>query len=301
MARRITLKMAEAADIQAVIDALPPVNSLDLSTNKATQAIQRLNLPTRLYLQDLGIREIGYARRRAVVGQAIYMEPWDGTSGVIDIDSYLLGVIGQGHTAVETPIKGLDIFNRLPASDANFGRIQFQDSDEVRRSLATGMAKLLLDLGIIEIEDDQAQDLEDSNALLVTANEAFLAAEPLTRVEVEETLVAATDANVPMTAVIPAGAIIESVRANNETVISFNTATAHTVGITGTLDKYIDDNADITADDKHGGLIGAAAVLASAETLTWYATNGSGAAAGDITGTLRIKVTYLIAADLADA
>lgn len=319
MTLSITLKMKTAAEIQAIIDALPPVNNLDLSTNKATQALQRLNALAaaggRIYLQDLGIREVGYARRRAVVGQALYMEPWDGVSGIIDISDFLLRIAGAaaGHAPVSDPIKGLNLFLREQASDVNFGRIRLIETDEVRTSIERGMIKLLLDLGIMEIEADDAQDLQaaliamggvagagDLNEL-ATNLAGFIGAEALQLVTLDELLVASTATDVDMVAAIPAGAIILSVQANNQTAITLGGgATAHAVGIAGTLDKYIDDSALAALNDKLGGLIGGFTALAAPETLRWASTNGSAVATGTIDGTLRVVVKYLIPTDLAD-
>jgi len=116
MADFVTLKYKSVADVEAIVAALPASNPLS-----------KFEPGAKLYMSDFGLREL---LRRA--GQSVYMEPWDGASGVVNIEDILL---------------------KVPAAlDANKGRIKFLLSDEVQASITFGKLKKLLDAGIFENE-----------------------------------------------------------------------------------------------------------------------------------------------------
>lgn len=177
MSKFITIKMKTVGEIQAIINAIGTPNPLDLSTNKpASAALGRLNLPGRVYLQDLGIREVGYDRQRFKTGQALYIEPWDGVSPVINVADYLLGLQGAGHAVPAE--RGLNIFSQESANTVNFGRLRFIMTDEIQVSLEKGMMRTLIDRGVLEIQlqEDELARMEvdftgaDSHPIVVEHN-----------------------------------------------------------------------------------------------------------------------------------
>lgn len=151
MADFVTIKMKEEADWQAIIDALPEdtLAPIGIATNVVRNPLKKLNVGSqqsasegkplligqpasevvgqRVNLLSLGIRSF-----RRNDGQAIYMEHWDGVSGVVDIEDILL----------------LDPV----ALAANKGRIKFLLTDEVQASLEVGPLRALIDAGFFENE-----------------------------------------------------------------------------------------------------------------------------------------------------
>lgn len=150
MADFVTIKMKEEADWQAVIDALPEdtLAPIGISTNVVRDPLKKLNIgssqnaadgkpllgqaPSDLVGQRINLVSLGIRNFKANDGQALYMEHWDGVSGVIDVEDLIL----------------LD----PTALAANKGRIKFLLTDEVQASLEVGPLSVLIANGFFENE-----------------------------------------------------------------------------------------------------------------------------------------------------
>jgi len=117
MADFVTIKMKTLVDFEAALDLLPDDDPL-----------KKYQPGNRIFLSDLGLREL--LRERGA--QAVYMEHWDGVSGVIDIADILL--------------------RDLAALNANAGRIKFLMTDDMRASIEFGALKRFIDAGLFENE-----------------------------------------------------------------------------------------------------------------------------------------------------
>lgn len=113
MADFVTLKFVEEATAQGIVAGLA-----------STDPVAKLVTGGKLYLPELGSRAT-----QGLPAQGLYMEHWDGASGVVEV---------------------VDILNRVPAAlEANKGRVKFMLTDQVRASLERGMIARLLDLGLL--------------------------------------------------------------------------------------------------------------------------------------------------------
>ena len=119
MPESVTIQMIPEGPFRAAVAALP-----------ADDPLSRLGSVDKVYVQDLGARELDANSLRKTQRQAIYMEHWDGVSLSVDIAVILDGLAGS----------------------LNRGRVAFRYTDEMARSLERGFLKKVTDAGLFIVE-----------------------------------------------------------------------------------------------------------------------------------------------------
>lgn len=132
MPETVTIQMKPAGLFQQVVTNLP-----------ASHPLSRLGTIHRIYIRDVGLRELHNNSSHQYLAQAVYMEHWDGVSAPLDIGVILAGQAGA----------------------LNRGRVRFRYTDEVARSLDTGLLAKLIAAGLFVNEGfDLAVDTLDGIA-----------------------------------------------------------------------------------------------------------------------------------------